>query len=99
MAQPNSAPAFNQLTFAPVFRLELQRSVNFGLGGPMRLPFVICSSVLLSAIVISSAQEPQQPPARPKSNLIPDHFVNLQVLPRDIKKPQLVGMMKQFCIT
>src|SRR5215813_1014721 len=65
----------------------------------MRFLFVVCFSVLLSAIVIASAQEPQQPPARPKSNLIPDRFVNLQVLPRDIKKPQLVGIMKQFCMT
>jgi hypothetical protein len=44
-------------------------------------------------------QEPQQPPARPKSNPIPDRFVNLQVLPKDIKKPQLLGIMKQFCMT
>jgi len=64
----------------------------------MRFLLLICSSVLLSTILIASAQEPQQPPARPKSP-IPDHFVNLQVLPKDIKKPQLVGIMKQFCIT
>ena len=65
----------------------------------MRLLFVIGLAVILSAIVIASAQEPQKPPARPKSNPIPDHFVNLQVLPKDIKKPQLVGVMKQFCMT
>jgi len=65
----------------------------------MRALLVICISVVLSAIVIASAQEPQQPAARPKSNPIPDRFVNLQVLPRDIKKPQLVGIMKQFCMT
>lgn len=65
----------------------------------MRSLFVICLSVMLSPIVIASAQEPQQPPARSKPNLIPDRFVNLQVMPKDIKKPQLVGIMKQFCIT
>src|SRR5262245_49910175 len=65
----------------------------------MRSMLIICLSVMLSAIVIASAQEPQQSPARPKSNPIPDHFVNLQVLPKDIKKPQLVGIMKQFCMT
>ena len=64
----------------------------------MRFLLLICLSVMLSAIVIASPQEPPQPPARPKS-LIPDRFVNLQVLPKDIKKPQLVGIMKQFCIT
>ena len=65
----------------------------------MRSLLVICLLVMLSAIVIASAQEPQQPPVRPKSGPIPDHFVNLQVLPKDIKKPQLLGIMKQFCIT
>jgi hypothetical protein len=42
----------------------------------------------------TSAQSP-----RPKTNPIPDTFVNLKVLPRDIAKPKLVGMMRQFCIT
>jgi hypothetical protein len=65
----------------------------------MRSLFVNCLSVILSAIVIASAQEPQQQPARPRSNPIPDHFVNLQVLPKDIKKPQLMRIMKQFCMT
>jgi hypothetical protein len=42
----------------------------------------------------TSAQSP-----RPKTNPIPDTFVNLKVLPKDITKPRLVGMMRQFCIT
>jgi len=36
---------------------------------------------------------------RPKTNPVPDTFVNLKVLPKDITKPKLVGMMRQFCIT
>jgi hypothetical protein len=44
------------------------------------------------------AQNPATAP-RPKTNPIPDTFVNLKVLPNDITKPKLVGMMRQFCIT
>jgi hypothetical protein len=36
---------------------------------------------------------------RPKENPIPDTFVNLQLLPKDITKPELVLLMKQFSIT
>jgi hypothetical protein len=36
---------------------------------------------------------------RPKTNPVPDTFINLKVLPKDITKPKLVGMMRQFCIT
>jgi hypothetical protein len=43
----------------------------------------------------------QNPPAaaRPKSNPVPDKFVNLMVLPKEITKGKLVDMMKQFAIT
>ena len=34
-----------------------------------------------------------------KASPIPDKFVNLQVLPKDISKPQLMTVMKQFSIT
>lgn len=37
--------------------------------------------------------------ARPKTNPVPDTFTNLKLLPKDITKPKLVGMMRQFCIT
>ncbi|HLQ52211.1 MAG TPA: photosynthetic reaction center cytochrome c subunit family protein [Terriglobales bacterium] len=57
-----------------------------------------------------STQAPpsQQPPAQgeapqaqkpPMRNTIPDTFTNLQVLPKDIAKPELVRIMKTFCIT
>jgi hypothetical protein len=48
-----------------------------------------------------AAAPPQNPPAatRPQSNPIPDKFVNLMVLPKDITKPKLVSMMRKFSIT
>jgi hypothetical protein len=48
-----------------------------------------------------SAPPAQNPPAaaRPKTNPIPDQFTNLKVLPKDITKPKLVDVMKQFSIT
>jgi hypothetical protein len=49
----------------------------------------------------TAAPPAQNPPANshPQTNPIPDKFVNLQVLPKDITKPKLVNMMKQFSIT
>lgn len=51
----------------------------------------------------SPSQQPANPPeqtaARPKSNPIPDSFVNLLVLPKDITKKELVGVMKNFAVT
>ena len=50
----------------------------------------------------SKSQTPPQSAAqapRPKTNPVPDTFINLKVLPKDITKPKLVGMMRQFCIT
>lgn len=42
------------------------------------------------------APQGQKPPAR---NPIPDTFTNLQVLPKQISKPELVHIMKSFCVT
>jgi hypothetical protein len=48
----------------------------------------------------SARQEPKQSAApQPAQSPIPDTFVNLQVLPKDITKPQLVNVMKRFAIT
>jgi hypothetical protein len=47
----------------------------------------------------SPASSQQSLAVRPKENPIPDAFVNLQVLPKDISKRELMGTMKQFCIT
>jgi hypothetical protein len=48
-----------------------------------------------------AAQQPattaQTVPAKPPN--IPDHFTNLTVLPATITKPELMGIMKQFCAT
>jgi hypothetical protein len=51
-----------------------------------------------------AAQQPAPPvqaaPATPaKRANIPDHFINLTVLPATITKPELLGIMKQFAIT
>lgn len=68
--------------------------------------FILSCVAAFCASVFVSAQAPEKstaaaPPVvdRPKSNPIPDKFINLQVLPKEIGKPQLIGVMKQFCVT
>jgi hypothetical protein len=71
--------------------------------------FVLAACCLVAIVVVVSAspressdarQEPNQSAAQPpRPSPIPDTFVNLQVLPKDIAKPQLVNVMKQFSIT
>lgn len=41
---------------------------------------------------------PQTAPANAKRPNIPDTYTNLKVLPPDIKKPDLMAIMKGFCI-
>ena len=66
---------------------------------------LLSACVLAAALAQQSANAPSPsssqtaPTVRPKDHPIPDTFVNLQVLPKDISKPELVGMMKQFAIT
>lgn len=46
------------------------------------------------------AQEGQQPAAKAqRRSLVPDTFTNLQVLPKDIAKAELVEIMRNFCFT
>ena len=59
--------------------------------------YVALLSALLSAA--ASQEKPAAPPAAPKKPQIPDTFTNLQVLPKDIKKPDLLPIMKSFAIT
>jgi hypothetical protein len=65
------------------------------------LIFASLTPFLLAQDSPKTAAPPQNPPAatRPKTNPIPDTFMNLKVLPKDITKPKLVGVMKQFCMT
>lgn len=65
----------------------------------------IALGLLLVAIGVASQgnSQPQSsgihaPPAQKKS-LVPDTFTNLQVLPKDIAKKDLVDIMKSFCKT
>ena len=74
----------------------------------MRSEVAACCLAIVSLAPLWWHQEPpktaapqQNPPAavRPKSNPVPDTFVNLRVLPKDITKPKLVDVMKQMAIT
>jgi len=67
---------------------------------------LLLATLLVIAALFAAAQQPQQPPAAsaqgqkpPMRNPIPDAFTNLQVLPKDIAKADLVRIMKGFCIT
>ena len=51
--------------------------------------------LVLTAAVLSGAQPPQAAPQQKKDPL-PDKFMNLKVLPQDIKKEDLVNTMKSF---
>lgn len=55
--------------------------------------------LLVLACVLLTAQQSPQGQKPPMRNPIPDTFTNLQVLPKDIAKADLVQIMKGFCIT
>ncbi len=57
--------------------------------------------LLLAAVlsVAASQEKPAEAPAAPKKIMIPDVYTNLQVLPKDIKKADLLPVMKSFSIT
>jgi hypothetical protein len=78
----------------------------FLLGGPMSFRFrgaVIMTAVLGAASTYSmgASSSPNQAAGSQRSGAspIPDRFVNLQVLPKDISKEQLVNIMKQLSVT
>lgn len=66
--------------------------------------------VLLSGLMLFGAQQSGPPASSPgamqgapaqaqqKRPNIPDTYTNLKVLPADIKKPDLMAIMKAFCI-
>jgi hypothetical protein len=69
---------------------------------------VILAAALGAATLLTALAPAQQSPAQesprqgqkaPPKDPIPDTFTNLQVLPRDISKPDLMNIMKSFCIT
>ena len=56
--------------------------------------------LLLVVASPSIAQDSPAPPAQaPQKNPIPDKFTNLQVLPKDIAKQQLVQTMRSFAMS
>lgn len=62
---------------------------------------LVTASVALSHVSAQQAGQ-QAPPAKAQTqrrNPIPDTFTNLQVLPKDISKQDLVNIMKSFCFT
>ena len=73
----------------------------------MRSVLTTCCLGVVVVVIFASAQESSttsqnpNPSAtqQPKPSPIPDTFVNLQVLPKDITKAQLVAVMKRFSIT
>ena len=62
---------------------------------------LLAVSLFAHPAAAQAAQNPpaQQPPAAPPRSPIPDTFTNLQVLPKDISKRDLVRIMKSFAIT
>lgn len=66
----------------------------------------ICLFSVIAVVLVQQASTATEPrggqsggQTRPKDNPIPSTFVNLQVLPKDISKGELLGIMKQFSIT
>jgi len=63
-------------------------------------------AVFILVGMVAAASQPhvqqaqQRPPAKAKGrSLVPDKFYNLQVLPKDIAKDELVEIMRNFCFT
>jgi hypothetical protein len=66
----------------------------------------ICFLSVIAVVLVQQASRATEPhgrqsavQTRPKDNPIPSTFINLQVLPKDISKGDLVSIMKQFSIT
>jgi hypothetical protein len=66
----------------------------------------ICFLSVIAVVLVQQASTATEPhgrqsavQTRPKDNPIPSTFINLQVLPKNISKGELVDIMKQFSIT
>jgi Photosynthetic reaction centre cytochrome C subunit len=70
---------------------------------PLAALVLVALSAMNFAVTQGQAKDSQAPPeaARkaPAKPRIPDHFENLQVLPKEISQEQLVGLMKQLSVT
>jgi hypothetical protein len=64
------------------------------------LSAAIAFAPLASRAQMQSPEVPSTAPAKPpQPPRIPDIFTNLQVLPKDITKPELMKIMKGFAVT
>src|SRR5215469_8683058 len=75
-------------------------------GGHSMRGFSFAASAAALAMIIAlagpsaaSKSAGQSEANQPRRDPIPDKFVNLLVLPKDITKPQLLAVMKGFCVT
>lgn len=77
-----------------------------------KLIVLVAATLACAGWATAQSPAPQAPPAQtpppgqpaagqrpPGRSPIPDTFTNLQVLPKDIAKPELVRIMKSFAIT
>jgi hypothetical protein len=72
--------------------------MGFRLRGTAIVTSVLCTASAYS-VGASSSHVQAAGAQRSTANPIPDRFVNLQVLPKDIPKQQLVSIMKQLSVT
>lgn len=67
------------------------------------LPVILAAAGLAAAQSPTQQSPPQGPPPQgqrpPMHSPIPDTYTNLQVLPKNITKPELVKIMKSFALT
>ncbi len=74
------------------------------MNGRVMVALLTAASVVVAALPSESQTSkpepaPAQTPAPPPQPRIPDTFTNLQVLPKDIAKPELMRIMKGFAVT
>ena len=63
----------------------------------MTAPLFALLALLALPLVAQQGTPPAKAPQR--KSLVPDTFTNLQVLPKDIRKGDLVEIMRNFCFT
>ena len=62
------------------------------------LTLVAVAACALTVAAVTQSPQEQAPPQRRRS-VVPDSFTNLQVLPKDISKNDLMRIMRSFSLT